>query len=159
MGRIAAPYGIKGWIKVQPFSDSPLGLLQNAVWQVGQEGNWQQQVIASARKHGASVLAKFEGIESREEAAALRGLQVAISRDDFPVPASGEYYWADLIGLKVVNDAGVALGTVSRLFETGANDVMVVDGERERLVPFIEPVIRQVDITGGVIKVDWEVDY
>jgi len=159
MGRIAAPYGIKGWIKVQPFTDSPHGLLQYAAWQVGGEGHWQERVVESAKPHGVSVLAKFEGIDGREAAALLRGQRIAVSRDVFPVAAKNEYYWADLIGLQVVNAAGVILGTVSRLFETGANDVMVVDGDRERLVPFIGSVIRKVDIPGGIIQVDWEADY
>ena len=86
-------------------------------------------------------------------------MRVAISREAFPEAASGEFYWADLVGLKVVNTAGVELGAVSRVFETGANDVLVVEGERERLLPFIETVVRQVDIAGGSITVDWEADY
>lgn len=159
MGRIVAPYGIKGWIKVQPFTESPHGLLQYAAWQVGREGAWQERVVESAKPHGASVVAKFPGIENREGAAALQGQRIAVSREGFPAPAAGEFYWADLIGLRVVNAAGVMLGTVSRLFETGANDVMVVKGDRERLLPFIGPVIRQVDLSSGVIQVDWEADY
>lgn len=159
MGRIAAPYGIKGWIKVQPFTDSPHGLLDYAAWQVGRDGDWQERIVESAKPHGASVVAKLDGIDGREEAAALQGQRIAVSRDGFPAPAAGEYYWADLVGLRVVNASGVVLGTVSRLFETGANDVMVVDGDRERLLPFIGPVIRKVDLPGGVIEVDWDADY
>lgn len=159
MGRIAAPYGIKGWIKIQPFTDSPHGLLDYPVWQVGHEGDWQERIVEVSKPHGASVVAKLCGIDGRDEAAALQGRRIAVSRDGFPAPAADEYYWADLVGLRVVNAAGVVLGTVSRLFETGANDVMVVDGDRERLLPFIGPVISKVDIPGGVILVDWEADY
>jgi len=100
-----------------------------------------------------------EGIADREQAAALGRMQIAVSRDDFPAPAAGEFYWADLIGLQVVNVAGVTLGNVARVFETGANDVLVVEGERERLLPFIEPVVRKVDVAGGMIIVDWDADY
>ena len=109
--------------------------------------------------HGATVVAKLAGITDRDQAAVLQGMRVAISRDAFPDAAAGEFYWADLVGLKVVNSAGVELGTVSRVFETGANDVLVVEGERERLLPFIETVVRQVDVAGGSITVDWEADY
>ncbi len=163
MGRVVAPYGIKGWIKLQTFTEEPLGLLQYAVWQMGREGDWQPRVVESAKQHGAAVVAKLEGIADREQAAALQGQRVAVSRDDFPETGADEYYWSDLVGLAVVNTAGVTLGKVSRVFETGANDVLVVEDkvadERERLLPFIGPVIRKVDLAGGVIVVDWEADY
>jgi 16S rRNA processing protein RimM len=113
------------------------------------------------------VVAKLEGITSREQAEALQGMRIAVSRDDFPAPATNEFYWSDLVGLKVVNVAGVTLGSVTRVFETGANDVLVVEdqvanevaNQRERLLPFIAPVIRQVDIAGGTISVDWDADF
>lgn len=163
MGRIVAPYGIKGWIKIQPFTQQQRGLLDYPRWQVGQEGAWQPRVVETAKVHGATVVAKLEGIADRESAAALQGLRIAVSRDDFPELAKNEFYWADLIGLAVVNEAGVALGKVVRVFETGANDVLVVDdgseGARERLLPFIETVIRLVDVAGGTITVDWGADY
>lgn len=159
MGRVIAPYGIKGWIKVQTFTQQQRGLLDYPVWQVGQEGIWQARPVEAAKVHGATVVAKLEGIADREQAAALRRMQIAISRDDFPAPAAGEFYWADLIGLQVVNVAGVTLGNVARVFETGANDVLVVEGERERLLPFIESVVRKVDVAGGMIIVDWDADY
>lgn len=159
MGRIVAPYGIKGWIKVQPFTQQHRGLLDYPVWQLGQEGDWRARKVEAAKVHGATVVARLEGIADRDQAAALQGLRIAVSRDEFPEPAAGEFYWADLIGLKVVNVAGEALGNVVRVFETGANDVLVVAGERERLLPFIGPVIRQVDIAGGTITVDWDADY
>ena len=163
MGRIVAPYGIKGWIKIQPFTQQQQGLLDYPQWQVGRDGEWQLRTVEVAKVHGATVVAKLEGIAGREQAEALQGMRIAVSRDDFPAPAANEFYWSDLVGLKVVNAAGVALGSVTRVFETGANDVLVVEdkvsGEHERLLPFIAPVIRQVDIAGGTIIVDWEADY
>jgi 16S rRNA processing protein RimM len=163
MGRVVAPYGIKGWLKIQPFTQQQRNLLDYPAWQVGRDGAWQARSVEAAKVHGAMVVAKLEGIADRESAAVLQGLQIAVSRDDFPEPAAGEYYWADLIGLKVVNVAGVTLGSVARVFATGANDVLVVEdkvaNERERLLPFIAPVIRQVDIAGGSIIVDWDADY
>lgn len=168
MGRILAPYGIKGWIKIQPFTQLQQGLLDYPQWLVGREGEWQPRSVETAKVHGATVVAKLEGVADREQAAALQGMRIAVSRDDFPEPATNEFYWADLVGLKVVNADGVALGTVTRVFETGANDVLVVEdqvanevaaNQRERLLPFIAPVIRQVDIVGGTIIVDWDADF
>ncbi len=159
MGRVVAPYGVNGWIKVQPFTQESRGLLDYPSWQVGREGAWQPRDVESAKVHGAMVVAKLAGITDRDQAAVLQGMRVAISRDRFPEAGAGEFYWADLVGLRVVNTAGIDLGTVSRVFETGANDVLVVEGERERLLPFIETVVRQVDVAGGRITVDWEADY
>ncbi len=159
MGRIVAPYGIRGWVKIQPFTQQPQGLLDYPEWQVGREGQWQTRIVETAKPHGNTVTAKLRGIDDRDQAAVLRGMQIAVSRDDFPEPGAGEYYWADLVGLEVVNEAGAALGQVTEVFETGANDVLVVAGERERLLPFIGPVIRQVDVAGGRIVVDWDADY
>jgi 16S rRNA processing protein RimM len=163
MGRIVAPYGIKGWVKIQPFTQQQQSLLDYSHWQVGQEDAWQLQSVEVAKVHGATVVAKLEGVANREQAVALQGMRIAVSRDDFPEPAANEFYWADLVGLKVVNVAGMTLGSVARVFETGANDVLVVEdgaaGNSERLLPFIAPVIRQVDIAAGTIIVDWEADY
>lgn len=168
MGRIVAPYGIKGWIKIQPFTQQQHGLLDYPRWQVGRDGEWQLRTVEVAKVHGATVVAKLEGVADREQAEALQGMRIAVSRDDFPAPAANEFYWSDLVGLKVVNAAGVTLGSVTRVFETGANDVLVVEdmvanevtaNQRERLLPFIAPVIRQVDIAGGTIIVDWDADY
>lgn len=163
MGRIVAPYGIKGWVKIQPFTQQQQGLLDYPLWHVGREDAWRQLPVETAKVHGATVVAKLDGVADRDQAEALQGMRIAVSRDDLPKPAENEFYWADLIGLKVVNAAGVALGNVSRVFETGANDVLVVEGGaasgQERLLPFIEPVIRQVDVAGGTIIVDWDADY
>lgn len=159
MGRIVAPYGVKGWIKVQSFTQEQRGLLDYPVWQLGRDNAWQPWSVETAKVHADTVVAKLAGVADREQAAALQGLRIAVSRDEFPQPQAGEFYWADLIGLMVVNTAGVTLGTVSRVFETGANDVLVVAGDRERLLPFVAPVIRQVDINRGVIAVDWDADY
>jgi 16S rRNA processing protein RimM len=89
----------------------------------------------------------------------LRGAAVAVPRGQLPQTQPNEYYWADLIGLKVVNGAAQDFGRVARILQTGANDVLVVDGERERLIPFIAEVVRDVNLASGVIRVDWGADY
>ncbi|OGA53291.1 MAG: ribosome maturation factor RimM [Betaproteobacteria bacterium RIFCSPLOWO2_12_FULL_62_58] len=159
MGRVSAPFGVKGWIKVQPFTAAAANLLSYTVWWLGGGGGWLKYAVADVQVHGRSVVAQLEGCEDREAAARFRGMQVAIPRDALPTTDANEFYWADLIGLKVVNSAARDLGQVVRILETGANDVLVVEGERERLIPFIADVIRKVDLAGGVITVDWGADF
>ncbi|MBX3662729.1 MAG: ribosome maturation factor RimM [Burkholderiales bacterium] len=159
MGRVLAPYGVRGWVKVQPYTQRPEGLLDYPEWQLQRDGISQSRTVEAARVHGGAVVAKLQGIDDRDQAAQLRTMQVAVSRDEFPVLQPGEYYWADLVGLTVSNEAGVVLGRVTEVFDTGANDVLVVEGERERLLPFIGPVVRQVDVAGGRLVVDWDADY
>ena len=99
-------------------------------------------------------------IADRDAADALRGTEVWVARSTLPPPAPGEYYWVDLEGLRVVNLEGVSFGTVSHLFSTGANDVLVAQGDRERMIPFVEPdFIKSVDFDAGVVTVDWDADF
>lgn len=159
MGRITAPFGIKGWVKLQPFTAEPANLLAYPLWWIGSEAGWQQCRVERADVHSGSIVAKLAGCEDRDAAMRYRGRQVAVSRESLPAAGNNEFYWADLIGLRVVNVQGEDLGTVSRVFETGANDVLVLEGDRERLIPFTEHVVQQVDLAGGVIRVDWGADY
>lgn len=159
MGRITAPFGVKGWVKVQPNTAAAGNLLAYTSWWVERDGDWRNFAVAEARLQGRTVVAKLAGCEDRDAAAALRGRHVAVPRAALPGTKSGEYYWADLIGLAVVNGAGQALGRIAGLMQTGANDVLVVAGERERLVPFIAEVIRDVDLAAGVMRVEWDADF
>jgi 16S rRNA processing protein RimM len=159
MGRIVAPFGVRGWIKVEPYTAEPGNLVAYRSWWVGSCGERREQRVEQAQVHGNSVVAKLAGYEDREAAAALRGSDVAVPRTALPDTGEGEFYWADLIGLQVVNTAGEDLGQISRMIETGANDVLVVEGERERLIPFIAEVVRQVDLAAKVIRVEWGLDY
>jgi 16S rRNA processing protein RimM len=159
MGRLSAPFGVKGWLKVQPNTAAAQNLLAYRTWWVEGDGEWRSLAVAEARVHGHSVVAKLEGCDDRDAAAALRGKTVAVPRAELPGTKSGEYYWADLIGLAVVNGDGQGLGRIASILQTGANDVLVVDGERERLIPFIADVIRQVDLGTGVVRVEWGADY
>ena len=159
MGRILAPFGVKGWIKVQPNTAAIQNLLGYGTWWVGDEGDRREIAVAEAKVQGNAVVARLEGCADRDAAAALRGKQVAVPRAALPAAMSGEYYWADLIGLAVVNTAAQDLGRVAGLLQTGANDVLVVQGERERLIPFIATVVREVDAGAGVIRVDWGADF
>lgn len=159
MGRISAPFGIKGWLKIQPFTSETDCLPELDTWWLGRDGDWRQYRVEEAQAQGRGVVAKLEGCEDRETALRFRGKQVAVTRDVLPRPAANEFYWADLIGLRVVNSAAQDFGEVTRILETGANDVLVVQGERERLIPFIADVIQAVDLAAGEIRVDWGADY
>jgi 16S rRNA processing protein RimM len=159
MGRIGAPFGIKGWIKVQPYTETLDSLFDYDFWHVGRDENWQDFEVEEAAVHGDGLIAKLVGIDNREQAFALRGREVAVNRQALPQTAENEYYWTDLIGLTVVNQQGVELGQVAGLMETGSQDVLVVKGDRERLIPFVDAYVTRVDMPGERIDVDWEPDW
>ena len=123
------------------------------------KGEWQAATVAEGQRHGKSVIARLEGVDDRDQASAWMGCDIAIPHSDLPEAEDGSYYWADLEGMRVVHRDGTELGRVAYLMETGANDVLVTEGERERLVPFVaNKVILDVDFATGVISVDWEWD-
>ena len=134
-------------------------ILEYAGWFLRKKGEWQAASIREGKRHGKAVIVRLEGVEDRDQAAALIGCDIAIARDALPKVEDGSYYWADLEGMRVVHRDGSELGRVAYLMETGANDVLVTEGERERLIPFIaEKVVLDVDFATGVIRVDWEWD-
>jgi len=161
MGRIVAPYGLKGWVRIEPYGADPVSLSAHPSWWVGRNGDWQELKVAqSVLQHGASLVARFEGYVERDAALALKGSDVAVERETLPPSANNEFYWVDLVGLKVVNVQDEELGVVAGLFDNGAHAVMrVVAGETERLLPFVEQVVRQVDMAEGRIRVEWELDW
>jgi 16S rRNA processing protein RimM len=163
MGRVTAPFGVKGWVKIYALTAQLGNLRGYPVWWLGHDGNWREMRMVVAKVHGNTLVAQLAGIEDREAAVALKGLEVAVPRSQLPAAAVNEFYWADLIGLSVVNTEQHEFGRVVRVVQTGANDVLVVasgDGtEREVLIPFIAGAIRQVDLAAGVISVDWGKDY
>jgi 16S rRNA processing protein RimM len=153
MGRVLAPFGIKGWIKVQPFTDSVDGLLRYADWHLGTGEQWKVFRVVDASVHGASVIAQLAGVDDRDAAYALRGSSIGVERSAMPATSADEFYWSDLIGLRVLNLEGDQLGRIDRLLETGANPVLIVSGDRERMIPFVAAVVREVSL------VDWGSDY
>jgi 16S rRNA processing protein RimM len=159
MGRISAPFGVRGWVKVEPNTAAARNLLAYKTWWLEEGGDWREIAVAEAKVHGRTVLAKLEGCDDRDAAAAWRGRTIAVPRAALPEAKRGEYYWADLIGLAVVNESAQALGRISGILQTGASDVLVVAGERERLIPFIAAVVRDVDLAAGVVRVEWGTDY
>ena len=128
-------------------------------WQIGEGDNWRPVTIAEGRRHGKTVIVRFDGVEDREAALALAGRDISVPRTSLPDIDEGRYYWHDLEGLEVRRQDGTAIGRVRGLLETGANDVLVVEGERETLIPFVVgQVVLDVDLARGRILVDWEWD-
>lgn len=161
MGKVVGAQGIQGWVKVQTFTEYLDGLLDYGTWYVGNEQSWRPLEVLEANVHGGKVLiAKLQGIVDRTAAEKCKGLLIAVPRDSLPEQPEGEYYWSDLVGLAVENQQGEKFGIVDSLLETGANDVLVVKGESgEKLIPFIDSVIKQVSLKDKTIRVDWQADY
>ncbi len=160
VGKIASPFGVKGWTKVVSYTQPLAGLMEYNNWQLS-KGRMRRTVdVQQGREHGKFLVVKFREIDDREQVALLTNAEVIVARDQFAETEQGDYYWADLIGLRVFTTTGVELGVIDSLFETGANDVMVVKGERERLVPWIVPdVVTSVELDAGRMTVDWDPDF
>lgn len=160
LGRISGLYGVKGWVRLFSHTEPREAILDYERWLIGRDEDWREFRLAEGRRHGKAVVARLEGFEDRDQASDLIGAEIAVRRQQLPDAEKDEYYWADLVGLDVVTTDGRSLGQVDHLLETGANDVLVVRGKVEYLVPFImDQVITEVDLDGGVIRVDWDPDY
>jgi len=164
MGRVAAPYGVRGWMKVLPFTDAPEALLGFAAWRMTMrdEREAREFRLVEGRAHGGALVAKVEGIDSPEAAALLRGSTVEVARAALPEAGEDEVYLADLPGCAVVTTAGAALGTIEAVDDFGAHPVLRVapaDGGALRLIPLVAAYVKAVDLAARVIEVEWEADY
>ena len=155
MGRVAGSYGVRGWVKVAPEEGVAQGLAGAGEWWIGA----QAYEVSAARVHGATVVGKLAGVETREQAMKLKGNAVAVRRDALPEPEEGTYYLADLMGLEVLNEAGEKLGVVTQTYSNGVHDVIEVSGERSRLIPWVAAVVKQVDLQNRQIRVEWGADW
>jgi 16S rRNA processing protein RimM len=160
VGRIAGLFGVRGEVRVESYTEPRQQLLELSPWYLDRgAGQWHPVPLGHGRMHGKSLVGMLGGSSDREDARGWLGARVAVRRRQLPPIASGQYYWADLVGLVVLDGTGETLGRVSSLIETGANDVLVVAGEQEHLIPFVAgAVVRQVDLDRGTIEVDWTTD-
>lgn len=164
LGRITAPYGVQGWVRLHPFGDDPDRWREIDSWWLGSDDKdfsaWRAYPLQAMRLHGKSWVAKLVGVDDRGGAEQLIGKYVGAPRSAMPKTGPDEFYWADLIGLEVVNLGGQSLGRVTEMIESGAHAVMMVDaGETRRLLPFVGHVVKEVDVAAGVMRVDWECDW
>ncbi|HVE49890.1 MAG TPA: ribosome maturation factor RimM [Casimicrobiaceae bacterium] len=160
MGRLGAPFGVRGWIKVETFTAKPDALLEYETWWIVDEAPKSFRLFEGCL-HAGGVIAKFEGIETREEAARLRGSEIAVPREALPQIDEDEVYLADLVGLDVVNQRGDALGSVASVSDSAAQALLrVVSTQgRELLIPVAPAIVGEVDLEARRIVVDWEADY
>ncbi len=164
VGHVRGAYGIRGWVRIRPYSTDAEALLTVENWWLDKPAVRQFEAL-DVRWQGDDIVASLDGVPDRNAAEALRGSVVRISRSDFPDLDENEYYWVDLIGLSAVNGNGVRLGTVSNLIDNGVHSILQIQadlpdgGKKELLIPFVDSYVGEVDLENGTVAVDWELDY
>ncbi len=160
LGKITGVFGVKGWVKVFSNTDPREGIVQYSPWLIYQQGEWKEIKVLDGKRQAKTVIARLDGIDDRDQAMLLAGAKIAIRPEQLAALKPDEYYWRDLIGCHVVNTEGVDFGVVDSMMETGVNDVLVVKGERERLIPFTQGhAVLDVDLSAAKITVDWDADF
>ncbi|MCG6117242.1 MAG: ribosome maturation factor RimM [Aquimonas sp.] len=160
MGRVVGAFGVRGWLKIESYSNPRGQIFRYRPWLMGREGQLQEIQPLDLREQGRGVVVQLPGCDSPESAELRLGQEIWVRRGSLPPPSPGEYYWVDLEGLQVVTVEGVDLGRISHMVATGANDVMVIRGDRERLVPFTPGhALVSVDLASGQVVVDWDPEF
>ncbi len=165
LGKITSVHGVRGEVKIYSFTDPMDNLLDYTAWTLKRDGEVKQVELVSGRLQGKVLVAKLKGLDDREVARTFAGFDICVSRALLPDLDDGEYYWHQLEGLKVIDLQGQLLGRIDHLLETGSNDVMVVKpcpgslDDRERLLPYTEQCVQQVDLAAGEMRVDWDADF
>lgn len=157
VGRVRGVHGLRGWVRVESYTRPPENLLNYNPWHVRDGGAWRPFELVAAKPAARGFLAQLRTVDDRDAARALTGCDVAVRRSQLPPAESGSFYWCDLVGMEVVRATGEALGRVESLQETGAHDVLVLEGTPRQLVPFVfGPIVKAVDPEEGRIVVDWD---
>ncbi len=159
LGKITGIWGVQGWVRVYSYTSRKKDIFSFDVWHLTRGGSCDRVRVIQGQVQGSRLVAQLEGYTDREQSRALIDATIAVPVNSLPELDDREYYWIQLEGLRVVTVNDEELGTVDYLMETGANDVMVVCGDRERLIPYIREVVRQVDLEQGLIRVDWDADF
>jgi len=159
MGRVVGAFGLNGWVKVKVFTESADTLGTFPVWLVQLGDRWREMALEDFEVHSKGPVAKLAGCDDRNAADALRGADVAVTREALGDAEDGTLYWVDLVGLEVVDEGGTRLGEVEGLFESGETSVLVVKGAKERLIPFVPEYVKAVDREARRITVAWKADY
>ena len=165
LGKIVSVHGVKGDVKVYSFTDPVDSVLDYPRWTLRREGEVKQVELAGGRLQGKVLVARIKGLEDREVARSYAGFEICVPRSQLPELDHGEFYWYQLEGLQVIDQAEQLLGRVDHLFETGANDVLVVKpcagslDDRERLLPYTQQCVLSVDLAAGEMRVDWDADF
>lgn len=158
LGRIGAPFGVQGWVKVTSYTTPPEGIVDFPSWELVRAGRSERRAVLDWKRAGRAVAVKLDGVTTREQAQTLNGTEVQVGRDQLPPAEPGEVYWHDLLGLEAVNVAGVPLGRIEQILELPAHPVLVLQGDRERLVPLVPERLAAVDLAAGRVTLDWHPD-
>lgn len=159
VGRVCGVYGVKGWVRVYSYTQPKTNILHYSPWHLRGNEEWFKRHLVDAKTHADGVVVLLEGYGDRAQAREAIGLDIAVYRSQLPELGIDEYYWTDLIGMRVMNREGAEFGAVTGLIETGVHDVLVVQGERERLIPFISGTyVVNIDSVRRCIGVDWDPD-
>jgi 16S rRNA processing protein RimM len=171
-GKITSAYGIKGWVKIHSYTEPPDSLFHYGHWLL--EGNSPTHattpiVFDQHKPHGKGFVAHIKDIDDRTTAETLCRRTILVDASNLPPLPEGEYYWRDLIGLRVISHSDaenpIVLGVISDLMETGANDILVVSpcadsvDQRERLLPYVDAYVLHIDLAAGQMLVDWDPDF
>jgi len=161
LGNISGVFGIKGWVKIHSHTEPREAISQYSPWILKKRGEEQTQRVLKLQRNGKSVIAQLDNVDDRNQAEILVGYDIYVQRDQLQKLPEQEYYWTDLEGLTVFNLDNASLGKVDYLIETGANDVLIVkdDEGNERLIPYIDDVVLEVDLNNQRLKVDWDEDF
>lgn len=163
VGRLGGAHGVRGWLKIMSYTRPKENIFTYSPWLIYLNDKWQEIGIEASRQRGERLLVKISGIENPEDARVYMNCDLAITHEQLPVLDEGEYYWRDLIGLDVRNQDGINLGKIRKVTETGANDVLVINGAGENkksiLIPLVMDVyVKQVDLIARTIVVDWQIE-
>lgn len=160
VGSIGAPHGVRGWVRINSFTEPKDNLFTFPLLLDTGHAGWQPVEIEKVQPHGNAFVAKLAKIDDRDQAALITNAKLAVRREDMPEPESEQYYWADIIGLTVYNQDNVELGTVVDFFATGANDVIVVrSADHEHLIPFVPDMyVLSVDLVAKQMQVRWDLE-
>ena len=163
IGYVQGVFGIKGWLKVYSYCRPKEQILEYSSWQLHFNNGEKTYPLEQGKLHGAAIIAKLVGIDTRTEAELLNRATIWVPITELAQPAEGEYYWYQLIGLKVVNIEGQPIGEIEHIMETGANDVLVIMNDADKkqiLIPYIRgEVVKEVSLDQKFMIVDWQIDY
>jgi 16S rRNA processing protein RimM len=159
IGTINGLFGIQGWVKIFSHTQPRKNILNYQPWHIQVDGVWKTLEISKGRVQGKTIVAQIKNVNDRELARGYIGTDIYIEKSQLPVLNKGEYYWEDLIGLTVINTTNITLGKVVNLMDTGSNNILVVEGDKEHLVPYIVPFLLEVDMKNQQILVDWDEDF
>ena len=159
LGQVGGAFGVQGWVRIQSYTDPPANILKYERWQLGRAGQWREVEVEDGKMTAKGVLAKLVGVETPEDARLATGSEIAVTREELPKPAPGEYYWSDLEGLAAFGQNDQPLGRIEEFRATPAGTVVVIRGERQHWVPFVKERIVSVDLDAGRVVLDWDADW